>query len=150
MGCCFILFGWLYASYTVSRPSALRPGCARIVGALTSGHIIESGSNANGNYVRFADGTQVCYLSRTITQEENSGQGAVVTYPASFIRSNDLIVVATPRIATSMTTGGIGTVEIHGISITGCEVKVLILANGGTLSAAQTPCTVVAIGRWKA
>ena len=100
--------------------------------------------------MRFADGTQVCYLSRTITQEENSGQGAVVTYPASFIRSTDLIVVATPRIATSMTTGGIGTVEIHGISITGCDVKVLILANGGTLSAAQTPCTVVALGRWKA
>ena len=42
------------------RPLAPRPGRARIVGALSAGNIIESGSNANGSYVRFADGTQVC------------------------------------------------------------------------------------------
>lgn len=33
----------------------------RIVGALAEGAIIESGSNSNGNWVRFADGTQVCF-----------------------------------------------------------------------------------------
>lgn len=43
----------------------------RIVGALASGHIIESGSNANGNYVRFADGTQWCWGSKTITLTSN-------------------------------------------------------------------------------
>ncbi len=33
----------------------------RIVGALADGAIIESGSNANGNYVKLADGTMWCW-----------------------------------------------------------------------------------------
>lgn len=33
----------------------------RIVGALAEGAIIESGSNANGNWGRFANGLQICY-----------------------------------------------------------------------------------------
>ena len=32
----------------------------RIVGALSDGAIIESGANANGEYTRWADGTQIC------------------------------------------------------------------------------------------
>ena len=43
----------------------------RIVGALADGAIIESGSNANGNYVRFADGMQWCWGSKTITLTSN-------------------------------------------------------------------------------
>lgn len=33
----------------------------RIVGALSAGAIVESGENANGHYVRFVDGTQMCW-----------------------------------------------------------------------------------------
>ena len=43
------------------RPLAPRPGRARIVGALSAGAIIEQGSNANGEWVRWEDGTQVCW-----------------------------------------------------------------------------------------
>ena len=38
----------------------------RIVGALSAGAIIERGSNANGEYVRWADGTQVCWQKESI------------------------------------------------------------------------------------
>lgn len=38
----------------------------RIVGALSVGAIIERGSNANGEYVRWADGTQVCWQKESI------------------------------------------------------------------------------------
>ena len=31
------------------------------------GAIIERGSNANGEYVRFADGTQICWIEKTVT-----------------------------------------------------------------------------------
>lgn len=35
---------------------------ADVVGDMSAGAIIERGSNANGEYVRFADGTQICSL----------------------------------------------------------------------------------------
>lgn len=89
MGCCFILLGWLYASYTVSRPSALRPGCVRIVGALADGAIIEQGSNANGEYVRFANGLQICW--RLNYSPTPSGDIHTWTFPAAFV-SNPAIV----------------------------------------------------------
>lgn len=39
-----------------------------------TGTIIEQGSNANGRYVRFADGTQICM--KTVTWSQHSGGGA--------------------------------------------------------------------------
>lgn len=45
-----------------------------------TGAIIERGSNANGEYVRFADGTQIC--TRTLTGA--TGSGSTWTFPAAF------------------------------------------------------------------
>lgn len=41
-------------------PTRSAPRFARIVGAIADGAIIEQGSNANGEYVRFANGLQIC------------------------------------------------------------------------------------------
>lgn len=56
-----------------------------------TGSIIERGSNANGEYVRFADGTQICWQKRTHTTAVSTAQGVVfygsaatVTLPAAF------------------------------------------------------------------
>lgn len=46
-----------------------------------TGAIIERGSNANGEYVRFADGTQIC--TRTLTA--SSSAGVAWTFPAAFV-----------------------------------------------------------------
>lgn len=44
------------------------------------GAIIETGSNANGRYTRFADGTQICWR----TMAAASGAAATWTFPAAF------------------------------------------------------------------
>lgn len=36
-------------------------------GGVPTGGVIERGANANGSYVRFADGTQICTLNRTVS-----------------------------------------------------------------------------------
>lgn len=46
-----------------------------------TGAVIERGSNANGEYVRFADGTQICTISSTFT----SAAEVVWSYPAIFV-----------------------------------------------------------------
>ena len=43
-------------------------------GGVPTGGVIERGSNGNGDYVRFADGTQIC----------TNGNAAITTAPAAF------------------------------------------------------------------
>lgn len=59
-----------------------------IVGSMGSA-IIESGSNANGNYVKFADGTLICYSKTTAnyyTAETYSNRAKILNFtpPADF------------------------------------------------------------------
>ena len=60
-------------------------------GGVPTGAIIERGSNANGEYVRFADGTQICTLRASVTDQAiDSAVGAIYTgtrtwtFPAEF------------------------------------------------------------------
>lgn len=52
-------------------------------GGVPMGAVIESGSNANGYYVRFADGTQIC--RRTIAVDVQASGVQVFPFPASFV-----------------------------------------------------------------
>ena len=65
--------------------------CLRIVGALDAGAVIESGENANGRYIKYADGTQIChghfYHAFNTT---DIFQAIEITYPAVFITDNDI------------------------------------------------------------
>ena len=62
---------------------------------LLLGVTAERGSNANGEYVKFPDGTQICTFSLT-----SSTSGAVTwTYPASFL--------TVPRTSLDVITGAV-------------------------------------------
>ena len=54
-------------------------------GGVPTGAIIQRGSNANGEFVRYADGTQIC--TRQITTLQWSTSGVIVSFPASFVGS---------------------------------------------------------------
>lgn len=63
-------------------------------GGVPTGAIIERGSNANGEYVRFADGTQICWRSGIqivpgTTQEFVTSTS--YSYPASFISTPEFL-----------------------------------------------------------
>lgn len=47
----------------------------------------QSGSNSNGNWIKFADGTMVCYGSGSVTA---STSYATITYPEVFSKTPDL------------------------------------------------------------
>lgn len=69
------------STHTGTQPITTITG---VVGAMAGGAIIERGSNANGEYVRFADGTQHC---RSTLNFAGFGAGLRTvswTYPASF------------------------------------------------------------------
>ena len=74
------------------------PGGSAFVGTVatgsTLGAIIQRGSNANGEFVRFADGTQIC--SKSDIQVSLSNDSSVTdsfTFPASFSPSNSIVLL---------------------------------------------------------
>ena len=102
-------------------------------GGTPTGAIIERGSNANGIYTRFADGTQIC--SHALT---TSASAAVNwTFPAEFSVAPRVAALSTVSAANIVTTAGTG-------SGTGRSV------NGYTTAGARAAFTVdiLAFGRW--
>lgn len=70
------------------------------------GDIVESGSNANGSYVRLADGTLICWHRVTVSQAiSTSFMGGfrsspqTWTYPAAFAASPEVCVTALAQTA---------------------------------------------------
>lgn len=104
--------------------------------------IIARGSNANGEWVRWEDGTQVCYgtispiipAGSTIVSSDNAG-----TYPAAFI-SVPSVVLSGKRSEINL--------------LTNRFVSATMLAVCVGISSAQSDdfsanCCYIAIGRWK-
>ena len=120
-------------------------GDVYIKGAL-AGHIIESGSNTNGHYVKFSDGTQICsfYGSRSLSIPNAYGSlyqnSFTCTYPAPFINK--------PSVS-------IGQIQWE----TGASWGMVSATNTGTVafrvidvmkrSTASMDISYIAIGRWK-
>lgn len=117
-----------------------------VVGSMGSA-IIERGSNANGEYVRWADGTQVCRgttpeLSLTYNPYAGVFQATHnITFPAQFI-NNNVSCVTSVRINGQAPWG-----EVSSVDRSTARLRVFDIAD-------RTGVTTVvfswlAIGRWK-
>lgn len=87
-----------WGAWMQSAPSALVGTVAQSAGTPT-GALIERGSNANGEYVRFADGTQICWKDGLIDQSlsANTYLEASWTFPAAFVSGGVSALRATAR-----------------------------------------------------
>ena len=122
-----------------------------IPNTLASGAIIERGSNANGEYIKYVDGTLICMLRSSVYNTVAMTQtgsvyfnGYVWTFPHSFANATIPIVTSIGRDGTS--TGAAcwgGTVEAD-TSTTTVELRFW----GGT-STSYSYVNGFAIGRWK-
>jgi hypothetical protein len=111
-------------------------------GGVPTGKVIERGSNANGEYVRFADGTQIC-TAIAAGVDAATAAGPIYmhsnlltwTFPASFLSA--------PVVA-----GGGGNAArwlgINAPSVGSVQYRVFSYASSGTLSLPG----LTAIGRW--
>lgn len=105
-------------------------------------HITESGSNANGNYIRFDDGTQICGGSIGITTLIGGFNGGIpAILPASFI--NDDYVV-TGSVLGSSSGGDIWSLRITAFSSSQLAIGINMNQATGWLGLA-----FITIGRWK-
>ncbi len=124
-------------------------GTVSQVGGVPTGAVIESGTNANGTYVKFADGTMICwwkppFVNIGIPSLDASGPHAW-NYPAEFIDSFNLVVSA-------------DYVGVHATSLRACISSVLPTALEIYVFNTDTTTTLItsnddilmysAIGRW--
>lgn len=119
-------------------------GRANVLGTVSqaagvpSGAILERGSNANGEYTRYADGTQMCWIRDFLTVVSAA---AVWTFPATFVNGNS------PSILTAQQPGGAqyNIWVSYQVGALNCTIR----SSDSSNSEAVAPyCTLFAIGRW--
>ncbi len=114
-----------------------------------TGAIIESASNANGNYIRHADGTQICSHQLELPYAAAARLGAFWTYPAQFAAAPPGRAAVLMTAATTPAVADLGIAQMTIGGIASCEVRQW---RGNTAADFQPGDTVTmavtAIGRW--
>ena len=116
-----------------------------------SNGIIESGSNTNGNYIKFADGTLICTIRKTINIAINTAWGSLYvgdtdtkyTYPIAFV-GNDPVV--------NSTITGYNSAFVMSWAQSNnrlVETDRFALVRGNTASEQEYVLNITAIGKWK-
>lgn len=113
-------------------------GAVSMLNGVPNGGVIERISNANGKAVRFADGTQICRVTKSATWNANGTGGAYWLFPAAFYEQPGVIAMistASPQTYNA---------SAEAINTNGCN-----LWAGGSLGATGT-IQAWAFGNWAA
>lgn len=123
-----------------------------VVGPLSGGAIIERGANANGEYVKWADGTMICVLSPFTIPATALGASfrTVRVLPATFSYTGVILPVASVLSTNSGSIEAAGGLYRNGLVLNASASQMDF--NGYTyVSQISTPLTIGAqvFGRWK-
>ena len=112
------------------------------------GTIIESGSNANGNYVKFTDGTLICYKNVSITANINNEWGSLYENGTAVgLGSWAEAFYTTPSISVQVANGsGMMIQLINNVTTTSCGSIYFASATSGSKS---TYLSIIGVGKWK-
>lgn len=118
--------------------------------ALKDAGIVESGSNANGRYIKYGDGTMVCYKEISMDSWINQAAGNIFmsqdkmwTFPVAYLYIPDISHSMKYNIPNAWAGLGSG-----GTSLSATTVRVFSYTTNG--SANYIPSvSMIAIGRWK-
>ena len=127
-------------------------GTVAQTGGVPTGAVIEQGSNANGSYTRWADGTQICVMRDfTINAAAAVICSEIWTYPASFAEVPDFIDItlslqagdwsdSTLRDNVSVC-GTLGTPSVSAVNLG-------FYSSVGAITVSVSGCRCLAVGRW--
>ena len=122
-------------------------GMVAQLSGVPTGSIIEYGSNANGSYLKFADGTMICAKLHAFPENSNNNAGTVISYPATFA-SVTTVLGSSSTIASASADSSI-VVEAQPNTATSMKAKSL-QHSASTVSDPTfvVAASLVAIGRW--
>lgn len=117
--------------------------------------VVESGSNTNGNYIKYADGTMICYQRQFFSNYQiTETQGVLYTatltpndYPVAFV--GNLPIISRSIESTTWTVFGFGADNNVNASLTNPGSFMLFRGSSTGTGIANTVVNTIAIGRWK-
>jgi hypothetical protein len=101
-----------------------------------TGAIIERGSNANGEFIKCADGTLICFENRSVTPVANTYTSFSWTYPSAFSVAPVISVTANSAQATLKNT------QFSNSTTTSADIGIV------RETATATTLSAIAIGVW--
>ena len=140
---------WATIGATAPADKAFRRGnilatVSQSAGVPTGG-LIERGSNANGEYIRFADGTQICWGTDTLTYFNASSLNKNHAFPVSFSAVPSFISV----VPNAGPPAGHREAVYLAAPVTNVSAALTTLDNAGTYSSGATQAvSFLAIGKW--
>lgn len=112
-------------------------------GGTPNGAVIERGSNANGDYVRFADGTQICSVTLGAVACDTADGALFASAEADWTFPMGFATGTAPAVS-----GGAGATGRFVGCGTPTETQVAIKVLSSTSDTAQVSPTILAVGRW--
>lgn len=115
---------------------------------LNGDKIVDSGSNANGSWVKYADGTMICYILKEYQNVDITNQWGSM-YESSYMSLGDLpqTFISTP-VVTANCVGG-SSVFVEALSPTTTSLGSSWLARPVAQSNTYPKINYIAIGKWK-
>lgn len=108
-------------------------------------NVVERGSNANGTFVRYADGTQICAaVATTVSIGTNSIVITVVSWPSAFSVVSDTELIVTCSAIPFNNVDTYGATAITALSTTSVSIAV----RNGAAVAQQHRINAIGVGRW--
>lgn len=120
--------------------NALTP--VAFAGGLSTGGLLEYGTNANGVYYKYADGRLECYFNRSVAMAANTEAAYTWTFPAAFVAAPSYI---------GTVIGGASVTNTFGITKSAYTTQTTTGASmRNQVTVAQThQLTYCAVGRWR-
>ncbi|PWE51911.1 hypothetical protein DEM26_02850 [Thioclava sp. NG1] len=126
-------------------------GTVAQVGGVSTGAVIEQGSTASGDYIRFADGTQICSAQLSLSYVADWALKEDWAYPAQFAQAPCLSVALDAdslAAGSAISAGALSFAGVEAVTSSGARA-VVYAANGASfLSGESCDLSVTAIGRW--
>jgi hypothetical protein len=114
-------------------------------GGLPTGALVERGNNANGSYMRLADGTQICWQRMVIKPAADASSGiksATWTFPAAFVLGTTRLTVQHMVVSTNPSARG--QTSVNGPNNT----SVVLYYNEAAGTASDVSTLATAVGNW--
>ena len=125
-------------------------GTLNVVGAITQNGIaiVEQGSNTNGAYIKFANGTMICLKKQTFTTTTTNAWGSMFDSPSISLGSLPVAFKAVPAVSAVST--GANSCFIEGVRDTTTSTwGSMWICRPVSTNSAQYTVDLIAIGMWK-
>ena len=116
-----------------------------------AGYIVESGSNDNGSWIKYSDGTMICSMSKNVYVNFSSSQKWGVIWESDNIDLGNFpqTFIKKPNVTISNFSGSGGFIEILRDTTTSFVGNTKIARPSDTNNSIEYTFSIIAIGKWK-